>query len=579
MPTGRAAGSDTTQSPMERQQPSVQQSDDRLTIPQHADSHPHTNSTSAASAQSQVLNPAAIKNEGPNVGDIGEAKPRQKRKKASRACLHCQKAHLTCDDARPCGRCIKRGLHTTCHDGVRKRAKYLQDVDLDDLYLAPGANRSSPQVVTPTTATAYSGIPPSPGMVSAYSQMPSLQRNGSSYSNPAELAAQGTESTFHDNASTQSNVNMATVSVDASASALFGDHFLFDYPPLSSYDFDSKAANLEYSMISTMLGRAMTPGTEASSDPFALSPQSLRPGDLAMSRQSQAHPWLGSGASSGMPAPAPLSTMPLTTAEQIGKQDIPSPATSNQSFSSQPKSQPAAPSNHIDPHGQRPTPVARRAVPGASKDPSSIYTAITRPFSYTNGYHLLNSYLRSRFDKEDLVRIARAIVGYRPSFIALTKTLREEDLTFMEVCFQRTLLEYEKFVGYSGTPTVIWRRTGQIELVGKEFCLLTGWTRDQLLGKQTFIVELMDDASVVEYFEQFSQHAFGDTSSVVTTCILLTPPVKRRDKADEEQGATACGEEKTPAQGKVPCAFCFTIKRDVFDIPMMIVGNFLPCLS
>ncbi len=60
----------------------------------------------------------------------------------------------------------------------------------------------------------------------------------------------------------------------------------------------------------------------------------------------------------------------------------------------------------------------------------------------------------------------------------------------------------------------------------------------------------MDDSSVVEYFEKFSQHAFGDTSSVQTTCVLLTP-------------------QKRP----VPCAFCFTIKRDVFDIPMMIVGN------
>lgn len=210
---------------------------------------------------------------------------------------------------------------------------------------------------------------------------------------------------------------------------------------------------------------------------------------------------------------------------------------------------------YTDPHGQRPTPVARRPFTPGRTEPSSVYKSITKPFSYTNGYHLLNNYIRSRFQKDDLLRIARAIVGYRPSFIALTKTLREEDLTFMEVCFQRTLLEYEKFVGYSGTPTIIWRRTGQIELVGKEFCLLTQWSREQLLSKQTFIVELMDDSSVVEYFEKFSAHAFGDTSSVQTTCVLMTP--NRR---------------------AVPCAFCFTIKRDVFDIPMMIVGNFLPVL-
>lgn len=73
-----------------------------------------------------------------------------KKKKANRACLHCQKAHLTCDDctclspppavdalflsylylsniARPCQRCIKRGLADKCTEGLRKKAKYLLD--------------------------------------------------------------------------------------------------------------------------------------------------------------------------------------------------------------------------------------------------------------------------------------------------------------------------------------------------------------------------------------------------------------------------------------------------------------------
>jgi hypothetical protein len=106
---------------------------------------------------------------------------------------------------------------------------------------------------------------------------------------------------------------------------------------------------------------------------------------------------------------------------------------------------------------------------------------------------------------------------------------------------------------------VVWRRTGQIALVGKEFCLLTKWTRDQLLDKRTFIAEvpilrgsrkwlmeqLMDDQSVVEYFERFAAHAFGDSSSVLTTCVLVGPDGRHH-----------------------PCSFCFTIKRDVFDIPM-----------
>jgi len=54
--------------------------------------------------------------------------PRERKKKAGRACAACQKAHLTCDDGRPCKRCIKKGCPDDCVDGARKKAKYLQEV-------------------------------------------------------------------------------------------------------------------------------------------------------------------------------------------------------------------------------------------------------------------------------------------------------------------------------------------------------------------------------------------------------------------------------------------------------------------
>jgi PAS domain-containing protein len=153
--------------------------------------------------------------------------------------------------------------------------------------------------------------------------------------------------------------------------------------------------------------------------------------------------------------------------------------------------------------------------------------------------------------KEDMMRVCRAMASIRPSLIALIMNLTREDLIFMERCFQRTLLEFEKLINYSGTPTVIWRRTGLISLVGKEFTLLTQWTREQLLGKPTYIYELMDVRSAVAYWEQFCTHAFDNShQSVQTTCTLLTPEGRH-----------------------VPCAFCFTIKRDIFDVPLAIVGN------
>ena len=127
----------------------------------------------------------------------------------------------------------------------------------------------------------------------------------------------------------------------------------------------------------------------------------------------------------------------------------------------------------------------------------------------------------------------------------------------MEQCFQRALLEYQKFISFSGTPTLVWRRTGQLAAVGKEFCQLSGWSEQRLIGQQTFIVELLDDNSVLEYFELFSRIAFGDSrGATMADCTLLTPT-----------GA------------KIKTSSIWTLKRDVFGNPMMIVGNFLPILS
>ena len=68
--------------------------------------------------------------------------------------------------------------------------------------------------------------------------------------------------------------------------------------------------------------------------------------------------------------------------------------------------------------------------------------------------------------------------------------MTEEDEVFVEKCFQRSLIELDKLVSFSGTPTVAWRRTGEICLVGPEFCMLTGWEREELVGRRKYIYEV-----------------------------------------------------------------------------------------
>lgn len=43
-----------------------------------------------------------------------------KRKQVKNACTNCQRACKKCDDCRPCSRCIKYGIESTCQDSTRK---------------------------------------------------------------------------------------------------------------------------------------------------------------------------------------------------------------------------------------------------------------------------------------------------------------------------------------------------------------------------------------------------------------------------------------------------------------------------
>ncbi|KAL9576113.1 MAG: hypothetical protein Q9212_007376 [Teloschistes hypoglaucus] len=252
-----------------------------------------------------------------------------------------------------------------------------------------------------------------------------------------------------------------------------------------------------------------------------------------------------------------------------------------------------------------------------ARDTSAIYESVKQPYSYTNGFHSLTAFLQRRFSPQKTLQIAKALASIRPSFISCTKNLNRDDLVFMEKCFQRTLWEYEDFIDAYGTPTIVCRRTGEVAAVGKEFCELTGWKEDVLLGKQAnlnvntggtsgqlapsrggsqsksdkdgsrlqpvFLAELLDDDSTVAFYEDFARLAFGDSrGSVTTRCKLLKYQTKADQEAihDSKRQMTRNGRNGNVGTNQqddfVECTYCWTVKRDVFDIPMLIVMNFLP---
>lgn len=64
-------------------------------------------------------------------------------------------------------------------------------------------------------------------------------------------------------------------------------------------------------------------------------------------------------------------------------------------------------------------------------------------------------------------------------------------------------------------------------------------------------LQLFENQSVVEYWENFASHAFENTTKAVYShCVLLKP-----------SGAP------------LPATFCFSIRRDIFDLPSIVIGK------
>ena len=94
-------------------------------------------------------------------------------------------------------------------------------------------------------------------------------------------------------------------------------------------------------------------------------------------------------------------------------------------------------------------------------------------------------------------------------------------------------------------------RRAQVHLRGTRggLPLGLGWVGQGADGRPR-ATQLFENQSVVEYWENFANHAFENTTqSVYSHCVLLKP-----------NGAP------------VPCTFCFSIRRDIMDLPSLVIG-------
>ncbi|OAQ23473.1 hypothetical protein K457DRAFT_118549 [Linnemannia elongata AG-77] len=180
-----------------------------------------------------------------------------------------------------------------------------------------------------------------------------------------------------------------------------------------------------------------------------------------------------------------------------------------------------------------------------------------KPYNYVNGYSRLQKYMDTNMSNISRQRILNVMGTFRPAFRSVAQSLTDIDLVLVEEAFERLLLDYDRVFSSMGIPACLWRRTGEIYKGNKEFAALVNVPLEMLREGRLCIYELMAEESAVNYWEKYGNIAFdAGQKAVLTSCLLKNP--------DPDN------------QSVISCCFSFTIRRDRYNIPTVIVGNFLP---
>ena len=634
--------------------------------------------------------------------------------------------YLTCrfpGDDRPCSRCVKRGCAPSCRDGVRKKAKYLDDTPADALmrdnvsrggqpFAGPGLTQQPLPDLSSPTGNVFSGQAGAPSSYPVFPSGPqvSLPSTPLDQAHAAYGLASNAQGAINQSPFQLSTYPSSTLPANApiTSNSIQNTSFEDLFPP-NSYDmdrfdmadFDNRYGAAELGILNHMsYGMANSPPSDGTG--FNPGGSTYTPGNLSSvyeqspSEEAQlsfhANPSLSSWSNEppsdfkatannyrfARTKPENLEGMmrqEVTPSFAIGNSTLPSPSSMSSPQGMTMAGYDDSPTNrniltNLNPSAQaqvRQDPHQSHRQQGFSggsasvtstpslkvqtmpsrrhRNPSTVYEDVKNPYSYTAAFHSLTALIQRRFSPHKTAHIAKALAAIRPSFISCTMKLNKEDLVFMEKCLQRTLWEYEDYISATATPTIICRRTGEVVAVGKEFSILTGWSANVLLGREpnlnvnrggtddgdsssgppgtgssslggtntprnpndtrtelpVNIVDLLDDDSACEFFDDYAHLAFGDSrGSVTSPCKLLKyqtaseidltgnleDHVGSRLKRPRDQAAmsskpgskgTASSTQFGSTNMKVDCMLCWSVKRDVFDIPMLCVLNVSPC--
>lgn len=113
-----------------------------------------------------------------------------------------------------------------------------------------------------------------------------------------------------------------------------------------------------------------------------------------------------------------------------------------------------------------------------------------KPFNYVKGYARLSAYMDGHMSAGSKQKILQQLSKFRPKFREKVQTLTDIQLIYVEMWFERTLMEYDRVFASMAIPACCWRRTGEIYRGNKEMAELIHAPIEKLrdVGRANYLV-------------------------------------------------------------------------------------------
>ncbi|KAJ1325116.1 RNA polymerase II-specific transcription factor-like protein [Microdochium nivale] len=467
--------------------------------------------------------------------DSSAHKSPRKRRKVNHACVYCRRSHMTCDLERPCTRCIKRNIGHLCHDEPRepdtkkpKPVRSSSTAEHDDTEKQPEMAQDS------TDQNSRSMAPPT---FDSAAQKDNFGTGTIGAANSLTLVAQSPVSALPAGASNR-NIDQFAGFSDTWLSGRGQFHDMHNY---NTQYLLAPEVHGEFNLLNDFLNTSLLDDNAMLDESNGL----YRPDQ---SSHAELANFLTGAGGHGLLPPSAMQAGSMGPPNAEHGASISRPASTLPPDKTREFYLQAA-----DPSGNDTPEERMQRVLKAKYDAGML-----KPFNYIKGYARLGKYMDGHIAPSSKQKILRQLDRFRPKFREKAQGLTDMELIYVEMWFEKTLMEYDRVFAAMAVPACCWRRTGEIVRGNREMAELIHVPTDSLRDAKLSLHEILTEDSLVRYWEEFGTIAFDPAhDTLLTACALKSPDDQSKDPI-------------------VNCCFSFMIRRDEHKIPSLIVGNFLP---